>query len=85
MDTFCTINNGHYCTLLQDLKVTDFDSPDFMNVIEHAIQHGEAILLQNVGEELDPSLTSVLNKAMIKQGNETKALMWICYFPVATL
>lgn len=56
---------------LQDLKVIDFDSPDYMNVIEHAIQHGKAVLLQNVGEELDPSLTSVLNKVMIKQGNET--------------
>jgi len=82
---YCTINNDHYCTLLQDLKVTDFDLPDYMNVIEHAVQHGKAVLLQNVGEELDPSLTSVLSKPMIKQGNETLALMWILYFPVATL
>lgn len=70
MDAYRNVNNGHYCTLLQDLKVIDFDLPDYMNVIEHAIQHGKAVLLQNVGEELDPSLTSVLNKTMIKQGNE---------------
>jgi hypothetical protein len=71
LDIYCTINNGHYCTLLQDLKVVDFDLPDYMNVIEHAIQHGKAVLLQNVREKFDASLTAVLNKAMIKQGNET--------------
>lgn len=71
MVAYCTLSNGHYCTLLQDLKVIDFDLPDYVDVIEHAIKHGKAVLLQNVGEELDPSLTSVLDKPMIKQGNET--------------
>jgi len=71
LDTRCTVNNGQFCTCLQDLKVIDSDLPDYINVIEHAIQHGKAVLLQNVGEELDPSLTSFLSKAMIKQGNET--------------
>jgi hypothetical protein len=81
LDIYCTINNGHCSTILQDLKVTDFDLPDYMNVIEHAIECGKAVLLQNVREKLDPSLTPVLNKAMIKQGNETKALMWNWLFP----
>jgi dynein heavy chain len=41
-----------------------------MNIIEHAIRCGKAVLLQNVREQLDPSVTPVLNKAVIKQGNE---------------
>lgn len=57
--------------LLQGLKVIDFGLPDFMRIVEQAIQFGKAILLQNVMEELDPSLTPVLNKSVIKQGKKT--------------
>lgn len=71
LDIYCTTNNGYNCIILQDLKVIDIDVPDYMNVIEHAVQCGKAVLLQNVREQLDPPLTPVLNKAMIKQGNET--------------
>ncbi|KAJ4429792.1 Dynein heavy chain 2, axonemal [Periplaneta americana] len=52
------------------LKVIDFGLPDFMRIVEQAIQFGKAILLQNVMEELDPSLTPVLNKSVIKQGGQ---------------
>ena len=54
--------------VLQDLKVIDFGLPDYMKVVEQAIQFGKAVLLQNVLEELDPSLSPILNKATVKQG-----------------
>lgn len=44
---------------------------DFLRTLENSIQFGTPVLLQNVQEELDPSLGPILNKALIKQG-ETK-------------
>lgn len=53
-----------------DLKVIDFGMPDFMKVIENAVQFGKTVLLQNVMETLDPSLNPILNKAIVKQGGQ---------------
>ncbi|XP_024940642.1 dynein heavy chain 2, axonemal [Cephus cinctus] len=53
-----------------ELKVIDFGQPDFMKSLENAIQFGKPILLQNVGETLDPSLNPILQKAFIKTGDQ---------------
>ncbi|KAL1139309.1 hypothetical protein AAG570_006295 [Ranatra chinensis] len=53
------------------LKTVDFGVPDYMRIIEIAMQRGEPILLQNVSEVLDPSVIPILNKALVKKGNET--------------
>ncbi|XP_046433182.1 dynein axonemal heavy chain 2 [Neodiprion fabricii] len=52
-----------------DLKVIDFGQLDFMKTLEQAIQFGDPILLQNVGEILDPALNPILQKAFIKSGD----------------
>lgn len=54
--------------LTQGLKVIDLQQPDFLRTLENAVQFGSPVLLQNVGEELDPSLGPILNKSLIKQG-----------------
>eukprot|EP00736_Rhodelphis_marinus_P013382 Rmarinus@m.14828 len=51
------------------LKVIDLKMGDFLRTVENAIQFGTPVLLQDVGEELDPSLEPVLAKSIIKQGN----------------
>ena len=33
-----------------------------MNIIETSIANGQIVILENMGEELDPSLEPVLNK-----------------------
>lgn len=48
----------------QGLKVIDFQMPDYLRVLENAIQFGNPVLLQNVQEELDPSLNPILNKSL---------------------
>lgn len=53
------------------LKVIDLQMPDYMRVLETCVQYGFPVLLQNVQERLDPSLDSVLNKAIIKIGKLT--------------
>ncbi|KAM4675882.1 dynein axonemal heavy chain 2 [Discoglossus pictus] len=50
------------------LKVIDLQMPDYMRTMEQAIQFGYPVLLQNVQEELDPSLSPILNKSVTKVG-----------------
>ena len=50
------------------LKIVDLQMPDFLRTLENAIQYGTPVLMQNVGEELDPSLEPILNKSFIKIG-----------------
>ncbi|XP_065175861.1 dynein axonemal heavy chain 2-like isoform X2 [Sycon ciliatum] len=52
----------------RDLRVIDLQQADFLRTLENAVQFGTPVLLQNVQEELDPSLGPVLNKSIIKQG-----------------
>uniref|UniRef100_UPI0037E8313A dynein axonemal heavy chain 2 n=1 Tax=Semicossyphus pulcher TaxID=241346 RepID=UPI0037E8313A len=50
------------------LKVIDFQMPDYLRVLENAIQFGNPVLLQNVQDELEPSLNPVLNKSLTRIG-----------------
>ncbi|NXG35216.1 DYH7 protein, partial [Dromaius novaehollandiae] len=50
---------------LKVIKVTD---TDYMRTLENCIQFGTPLLLENVGEELDPSLEPLLLKQTFKQG-----------------
>ncbi|KAJ9437970.1 Dynein-1-beta heavy chain [Diplonema papillatum] len=50
------------------LKVIDLKQADFLRTIEHAVQLGTPVLIQDVSERLDPSLDSILSRAIVKQG-----------------
>ncbi|TRY86535.1 hypothetical protein DNTS_031645, partial [Danionella cerebrum] len=50
------------------LKLIDLQMPDFLRILENAIQFGSPVLLQNVQEELDPSLAPILNKSLTSVG-----------------
>lgn len=52
----------------KNLRVIDLQMPDYMRVLEAAIQYGNPVLLQNVHERLDPSLDPILNKSIMKLG-----------------
>ena len=43
-----------------------------MRSLEIAVQYGDAVLLENVPEELDPVLESVLLKQVVKSGGATQ-------------
>ena len=51
-----------------NLQVADQKDSDYLKRIEIAIQKGYTILLQDVGETLDPTLDNVLNKSLIQVG-----------------
>ncbi|GFR52768.1 hypothetical protein Agub_g15379 [Astrephomene gubernaculifera] len=52
----------------RDLRVIKLTDGDYMRTLENAVQFGLPVLLENVGEELDPSLEPLLLKQVFKQG-----------------
>ncbi|KAF7236750.1 Dynein heavy chain 2, axonemal [Varanus komodoensis] len=50
------------------LKIIDLHTPDYLRVLESAIQLGSPVLLQNVQEELDPTLAPILNRSVTRVG-----------------
>ena len=51
-----------------NLLVIKLSDSDYMRTIENAVQFGQPVLLENVGEELDPTLEPLLLKQVFKQG-----------------
>lgn len=50
------------------LSVIKLSDSDYMGTLENCIQFGTPLLLENVGEELDPSLEPLLLRQTFKQG-----------------
>ena len=50
------------------LKVVKLNQPTFARAIEMSLQLGNPVLIENVGETLDPVLEPVLLKQLVKQG-----------------
>uniref|UniRef100_A0A2K5RBF6 Dynein axonemal heavy chain 12 n=1 Tax=Cebus imitator TaxID=2715852 RepID=A0A2K5RBF6_CEBIM len=50
------------------LSVIKLSDSDYMRILENCIQFGNPLLLENVGEELDPSLEPLLLRQTFKQG-----------------
>ncbi|XP_023257599.1 dynein heavy chain 12, axonemal [Seriola lalandi dorsalis] len=59
------VKNSEKDNNLSVIKLTD---TDYMRTLENCIQFGTPLLLENVGEELDPSLEPLLLKQTFKQG-----------------
>ncbi|XP_070246928.1 dynein axonemal heavy chain 12 isoform X4 [Myotis yumanensis] len=59
------IKNSEKDNQLSVIKLSD---SDYMRTLENCIQFGTPLLLENVGEELDPSLEPLLLRQTFKQG-----------------
>nr|CAD7201448.1 unnamed protein product [Timema douglasi] len=53
---------------LRNLRVIKFSDSDYMKVIEQSVEAGTPVLLENVGEELEPPLEPLLARQIYKQG-----------------
>lgn len=51
-----------------NLAIIRLNQPDYVRILENAIQFGQPVLLENIGEELDPILEPVLAQQIFKQG-----------------
>uniref|UniRef100_A0A3B4A2Y1 Dynein axonemal heavy chain 12 n=1 Tax=Periophthalmus magnuspinnatus TaxID=409849 RepID=A0A3B4A2Y1_9GOBI len=59
------VKNSEKDNNLSVMKLTD---TDYMRTLENCVQFGTPLLLENVGEDLDPSLEPLLLKQTFKQG-----------------
>ena len=50
------------------LRIAKLTQSDYVRTLENCIQFGTPVLIENVGEELDPSLEPLLLKQTFKQG-----------------
>jgi len=66
------VKNSERENNLNVIKLTD---ANYMRTLENCIQFGTPLLLENVGEELDPSLEPLLLKQVFKQGILLKGLV----------
>lgn len=55
------------------LEVVKLSDSDYIRKLENCIQFGFPVLLENVGEELDPTLEPLLLKSIFKEGGS----LWI--------
>lgn len=51
-----------------DLKVTRLGQKGYLDAIERAVANGDCLLLENIGESIDPVLDSLLGRLTIKKG-----------------
>ena len=61
------VRNTYADSNLQIIKLTE---KDFLRTLENGIRYGAPVLLENVGQELDPSLEPVLLKQIFKKGGQ---------------
>ena len=50
------------------IDIIKFSDGNYMRTLENAIQFGKPVLLENVGEDLDPSIEPLLQKQIFKKG-----------------
>jgi dynein heavy chain, axonemal len=55
----------------QSLGIVKLTDRDFLRTLENAIRFGKPVLLENVGEALDPALEPILLRQTFKQGGST--------------
>lgn len=51
-----------------NLNIIRLTQPDYMRILENAVQFGQPVLLENIGEELEAALEPLLMKQTFKSG-----------------
>ncbi len=51
------------------IKILKFSNPNYLRDLENAIPFGTPILMENVGQEMDPAIEPVLQKQIFKKGS----------------
>merc|ERR1719305_755816 len=54
----------------KNIAVIKLSEPTFLRTLENTIRYGQAVLLENVEEVLDPALEPVLQKQIVKKGGQ---------------
>ena len=52
------------------MHITKLSESNFLKILENAIRNGQVVLMENIEEELDPSLEPILAKQLQKKGQQ---------------
>jgi dynein heavy chain len=52
----------------RNLQVTRLTAKDLINVMERSIQDGHSVLIENMGEQIEPVLSNVVGRRLFKKG-----------------
>lgn len=52
------------------MHITKLSETNFLKILENAIRNGQTVLMENIEEELDPSLEPILGKQLMKKGQQ---------------
>lgn len=52
----------------EELRVIRLGSKGYLDTIEEALSKGRTVLIENIGENLDPVLDPLLGRVLIKKG-----------------
>lgn len=63
-------NNWIRKTYQKHLIILDMTDPKYIDKISNAVKNGKIVLLQDVGEVLDPALDNLFGKILVKSGAE---------------
>lgn len=56
------------------LNIIRLGQKNYLDRIEKALADGSAILIENIGESVDPVLDSLLGRNLIKKGRQVQVL-----------
>jgi len=56
----------------EKLKITRLGAKGYLDIIESAVSNGDVILLENLGEDMDPVLDPLLGRNTIRKGTAIK-------------
>lgn len=51
------------------IKILKFSNPNYLRDLENAIPFGTPVMMENVGQEMDPAIEPVLQKQIFKKGS----------------
>ena len=58
------------------LKIVRLGQKGFLDILEAAISSGDVVLIENIGEALDPVLDTLLGRNTIKKGRSAYIILW---------
>ena len=55
-----------------ELVLLNLNQPRWLSIITRAVEQGHTVLIENVSENIDPTLDSILQRAIIKKGRSQR-------------